>query len=54
MIRGVSGGDVRRVALSFPEAVEKHTWGQRTSRVRERFFAMMDESGASVRVKASA
>ena len=45
---------MRRVALSFPEAVERETWGQATFRVRERIFAMMDEAGASVRVKASA
>ena len=44
---------MRRVALSFPEAVERETWGQATFRVRERIFAMMDEAGEAVSVKAS-
>jgi hypothetical protein len=49
----VTGDDARRLALSFPEAVEKETWGHPTFRVREKMFMAMDEGGTSVTVKAS-
>ena len=35
MNRGVNGDVTRRIALSFPEAVEKETWGHPTFRVRD-------------------
>jgi hypothetical protein len=49
----VTGDDVRRIALSFPQAVERETWGHPTFRVREKMFAAMDVDGTSVSVKAS-
>ena len=49
----MTGDEVRRVALSFPEAVEKETWGHPTFRVREKMFAAMDEAGTSMSVKAA-
>jgi hypothetical protein len=49
----MTGEEVRRVALSFPEAVEKETWGHPTFRVRDRMFAAMDEAGTSMSVKAA-
>jgi hypothetical protein len=49
----MTGDDVRRVALSFPEAVEKETWGHPTFRVRDKMFAAMDEAGTSMSVKAA-
>jgi hypothetical protein len=49
----MTGDDVRRIALSFPEAVEKETWGHPTFRVREKMFATMDEAGTSMSVKAA-
>jgi hypothetical protein len=49
----MTGDEVRRVALSFPEAVEKETWGHPTFRVRDKMFAAMDESGTSMSVKAA-
>jgi hypothetical protein len=49
----MTGDEVRRVALSFPEAVEKATWGHPTFRVRDKMFAAMDEAGTSMSVKAA-
>jgi hypothetical protein len=48
----VSGDAVRRLALGFPEVVEKETWGHPTFRVREKMFMSMDTEGTSVTVKA--
>ena len=48
----MTGDELRRVALSFPEAVEKETWGHPTFRVREKMFAAIDEAGTSASVKA--
>ncbi len=53
----VTGGEVRDLCLSLPEATEKETWGDEgvpghpTFRVRDRIFVIMavDESGGSVR-----
>jgi hypothetical protein len=50
---GVSGDQVRRIALLFPEAHEQETWGHPTFRVRAKMFAAMDEAGTSASVKAS-
>jgi hypothetical protein len=49
----MTGDEVRRLALALPEAVERQTWGQPTFRVRDRMFALMDEAGTSVSLKAS-
>jgi len=49
----VTGEAARRLALGFPEAVEKETWGHPTFRVRDKMFMAMDEDGTSVTVKAS-
>lgn len=49
----MTGEEVRRVALSFPEAVEKETWGHPTFRVHDKMFAAMDEAGTSMSVKAA-
>jgi hypothetical protein len=49
----MDGDDVRRVALSFPEAVEQETWGHPTFRVRGKMFAAMSPEGDSASVKAS-
>jgi hypothetical protein len=49
----MTGDEVRRVALSFPEAAEKETWGHPTFRVRDKMFAAMDEAGTSMSVKAA-
>jgi hypothetical protein len=49
----MNGDDVRRVALSFPGAVEQETWGHPTFRVRGRMFAAMSSEGDSASVKAS-
>jgi hypothetical protein len=49
----VSGDDARRLALGFPEAEERETWGHPTFRVRDKMFMAMDSDGTSVTVKAS-
>ena len=46
-------GDARALALSFPEAVEKETWGHPTFRVRDKMFMAMSEDGTSATVKAT-
>src|SRR4029079_14708860 len=55
--RRVTGGEVRALCLSLPEATEKETWGDAenpghpTFRVRDRIFVIMgtDETGASIK-----
>ena len=49
----MSGDDARKLALGFPDAVEKETWGHPTFRVRDKMFMAMDGEGTSVTVKAS-
>lgn len=46
-------GEVRRLALSLPEAVERETWGHPTFRVREKIFATLAPNGTTAGVKAS-
>ena len=53
IIGPMTGDEFRRAALSFPEAVEKETWGHPTFRVREKMFAAMSTDGDSASVKAS-
>src|SRR2546423_250453 len=45
--------DVRRIALSLPEATEQETWGDTTFRVRGKIFAIVGPSGTGASVKAS-
>ena len=49
----MTGDEFRRAALSFPEAVEKETWGHPTFRVRDKMFATVSTEGDSASVKAS-
>jgi hypothetical protein len=49
----MDGDVVRRLALSFPEAEERETWGHPTFRVRGKMFMAMSEDGTSVSVKAT-
>jgi hypothetical protein len=49
----MDGEAARRLALSFPEAVEKETWDHPTFRVRDRMFMAMAADGRSVTVKAT-
>jgi hypothetical protein len=48
-----TGADVRRVALSLPEAEERETWGHPTFRVRGKMFATLASDGARASVKAT-
>ena len=45
--------DVRRIALSLPEATEQETWGDTTFRVRGKIFAIVGPNGTAASVKAS-
>ena len=49
----MTGEAARRLALGFPEAVEKETWGHPTFRVRGKMFATMSADDATATVKAS-
>ena len=49
----MDGDAVRRLALSFPEAEERETWGHPTFRVRGKMFMAMSEDGTSASVKAA-
>jgi len=46
------GNDVRDLALSFPEAEERETWGHPTFRVRDKMFMAMAGDETTVTVKA--
>jgi len=48
----VTGDDARRLALGFPEAEERETWGHPTFRVRGKMFMAMNTEGTSVTIKA--
>lgn len=49
----ISGDEVRRLALSLPEAEERETWGHPTFRVRDKIFATLSPDGSVGGVKAS-
>jgi hypothetical protein len=49
----MDGPGARRLALSFPEAEEKETWGHPTFRVRDKMFMAMSSDGAGASVKAT-
>jgi hypothetical protein len=49
----MDGEAARGLALSFPEAEEKETWGHPTFRVRDRMFMAMAADGRTVSVKAT-
>ncbi len=53
MNRGVNDDLARRIALAFPEAVEKETWGHPTFRVRDKMFMGMNTEGTTATVKAT-
>jgi hypothetical protein len=42
---------VRKLALSFPEAEERETWGEATFRVRNKIFMMLGADGKRASVK---
>jgi hypothetical protein len=44
---------VRKLALSFPEAEERETWGEATFRVRNKIFMMLGADGKHASVKAT-
>jgi hypothetical protein len=48
-----SGDELRKIALSLPEAEERETWGNATFRVRDRIFVIMSDDGSSASVKAA-
>ncbi|MEF3302975.1 MmcQ/YjbR family DNA-binding protein [Paenibacillus sp. GYB003] len=43
---------VRRMALSLPEATEREAWGTPAFRVKDKIFARMLEDGRSLAIKA--
>ena len=44
---------LRRTALSFPEAEEVETWGQATFRVRKKMFCILSTDGSRASLKAT-
>jgi hypothetical protein len=49
----VTADELRRVALSLPEAEERETWGHPTFRVRDKLFASLSDDGHQAGVKAT-
>ena len=49
----MTGDEVRRVALSLPDAEEQETWGHPTFRVRDKIFASLSADGFGAGVKTS-
>jgi hypothetical protein len=45
--------ELRKVALSLPEAEERETWGHPTFRVRDKLFAALSDDGVQGTVKAT-
>jgi hypothetical protein len=48
-----SGDELRRIAMSLPEAEERETWGSATFRVRGKIFVIMSDDGTGASVKAT-
>jgi hypothetical protein len=49
----ITADELRRAALSLPEAEERETWGHPTFRVRDRMFATLADDGSQASVKAT-
>ena len=49
----MTGGELRALLLSLPEAEERETWGHPTFRVREKMFAGMSVDGRSAGLKST-
>jgi hypothetical protein len=49
----ITADELRRAALSLPEAEERETWGHPTFRVRDKLFAILADDGGQVSVKAT-
>jgi hypothetical protein len=49
----ISAEEVRRSALSLPEAEERETWGHPTFRVGDKLFATLSDDGLQAGVKAT-
>ena len=49
----ITSDELRRLALSLPEAEERETWGEATFRVRDKIFVMLSPSGETAGVKTS-
>ena len=47
----ITADELRRAALSLPEAEERETWGHPTFRVRDKMFATLSDDGRSAGVK---
>ncbi len=49
----ITADELRRAALSLPEAEERETWGHPTFRVRDKMFAALSDDGRQASVKAT-
>ena len=49
----MKASELRRIALSLPEAEEVETWGEATFRVRGKMFAILASDGTRASLKAS-
>jgi hypothetical protein len=47
----ITADELRRAALSLPEAEERETWGHPTFRVRDKMFATLADDGRSAGIK---
>jgi hypothetical protein len=47
----ITADELRRAALSLPEAEERETWGHPTFRVRDKMFATLSDDGRSAGIK---
>ena len=50
----ITADELRRAALSLPEAEERETWGPPTFRVRDKLFASLSGDGRSAGVSPGA
>jgi hypothetical protein len=49
----ITADELRRAALSLPEAEERETWGHPTFRVRDKLFATLSDDRRSAGIKAT-
>jgi len=49
----ITSDELRLIALSLPEALERETWGESTFRAGEKIFVMLSTEGDRASVKAS-
>lgn len=50
----ISTHEIRNYIMNLPESIEVEHWGKRSFRIKNKIFAILQEDGATLTIKASA